>query len=270
MYIPILYNIRPVYIGADLFTAACYYKKWEAVCDVIDDDNYNRRKLEFVSCKKGGIKCKCDYDKYKRGFAIMKLWKSKKITDSGMIVVNVKSHYYDPYVVVALDRHAFMTHHDMAQMLKNAINKVFENTDMKIDLVHWKVSAEERRVIWAKDCMMTYFKALFSDNKPAKVLRKSDNFDDYIKHSNKELVKSVLHKKLSVQNCPKDIARPIRILCDHGVLNWPPYNAFIKEFSELEGLISYGRYNHYTYEFTNPYEGDDRYGEVENELGILL
>ena len=271
MYKTKLYKIRPVYKGADLFTTARYYNKWEAVCDVLDDDRYKRSVFKLQNPAEGGKCYKHQYDKYQRGFAFMKVGQSKKKNENALVVVNLKSRNgYDPFVIVGAFAHGFMSHKQIAEMLKDAINTKFENSDMIIELKPWNIKAEEKKVLWAKDCIESYYMSQFENDEEEKVPRKSDNFRDYISYPDKDLVISELHRVLATQRCSKDVSRPVRFLCDHKILKWPPFCAFIKEFDEVIGHVSESRYNHFTYEFTNPYKGDDRYDSYEGEFEILL
>ena len=265
-----LYKIRPTYKGADLFTTALFNKKWDAVCDILKNDRNNKRTLEFVHPKDSDDKYKRKYSHYHRGFAILTVGKYKKRNDFATMVINLKSDNYDPYVIVIDYTLAFSNPDILAEMTERAFNYVLAESDMEVTLEPWNIDAEEEKILWAVDCVASYFAAKYDIDEQTKPLRKSNDFMEYILHKDKEQVLSVLHRVLGKQKCPKDIARPIRILCDHGVLDWPPYNAFENEFVEVVGLISESRYNHYTYELTNPYKGDSKYADVESELDMLL
>jgi hypothetical protein len=74
---------------------------------------------------------------------------------------------------------------------------------------------------------------------------------------------------------PKDIARPVRLLCDYKLFKDNneyrlPYKAFLKTCPEVKELISERKYNHWTNKNSTNYNLDDAYKKLENVLtGIL-
>ena len=102
--------------------------------------------------------------------------------------------------------------------------------------------------------------------------KKSNNFRDYIKHANKDLVITVIHKALkdTEELVSKSVARIFRFLADFEVLYRPKFEAVKREFPEIIGHASEGRFNFYTNEDNHPFSGDPAYYELFETLKILL
>ena len=102
--------------------------------------------------------------------------------------------------------------------------------------------------------------------------KKSNNFRDYIKHANKDLVIAVIHKALkdTKELTSKSVARIFRFLTDFEVLYRPKFEAVIREFPEIIGHASEGRFNYFNNENRNPFFDDPAYCELFKTLKILL
>ena len=101
--------------------------------------------------------------------------------------------------------------------------------------------------------------------------RKSDDMRDYVLHPDTELVIGMLGAVLRKLRGAKNIARPVRFLQDHVVIDRPTYEAIIKCYPFMKGKISPSRYNDYT----NPdkkehYINDKLYDKYQETFSTIL
>ena len=102
--------------------------------------------------------------------------------------------------------------------------------------------------------------------------KKTNNFRDYIRHKNKNLVIALIHQviKETKELVSKSVSRIFRFLKDHKVLVEPKFKAVMLEFPELEGHVSVGRYNAYVRQMDEPFKNDPECDVLYEKFEILL
>ena len=105
------------------------------------------------------------------------------------------------------------------------------------------------------------------------------NLMDYIVHSNKEAIVEFIRQTIKVLKSAKEIARPIRLLCEYKVFveYTPdgeqyrlPYKAFINAFPEVKGLITMKRYNDWINILRTSYEDNARHNNLKVQIENVL
>lgn len=201
--------------------------------------------------------------------------------------------YKEPYVVIERYAHIFRNPDTLAEMVARALTWALRDVCVEVVLEPWDTKGKV--VPYLKDFWESYNLELYKcdgknlikmgyedalehhkKKKEAKSKgKKSDDIMYYIQHPNKKAIVAFIHKALVGMRLPKDIARPIRLLTDHGVFldndaNRLPYKAFIKECPEVKDLISERKYNEWTNTNNSNYNNDDRYILLEKQLESAL
>jgi hypothetical protein len=217
-------------------------------------------------------------------------------------LIVLHSHMYKvPYIVLERYRHISNNPDVMAKMIERALNWALKDTSVRVVLERWDTKGEyinyhrDFRLSWDVELdksegeyliQMGYEDALeVHKRKEAKKKntnkKKSDDIRYYIQHPNKDAIIEFIRKALEGMKVPKDIARPIRVLCDHHVfLDCDedneydyvrlPYNAFIKAFPEVKDLITARAYNDWTNPNRKEYKNDKIFKKLEKELEKIL
>ena len=102
----------------------------------------------------------------------------------------------------------------------------------------------------------------------AKNAKKNDNIRVYFRVDDFEKLLQFLHRALKGQKVAKDIARPFRLLYDLNLTDHIPYKAVMKEFPEVEGLLTERRYNDWTNKFSTSYNDDPIYEKLKASLNL--
>ena len=204
-----------------------------------------------------------------------------------IIVLNSKK-YKHPYMVVENYTPQFRNPDMVAQMVANAYNRVLGKSGVQVVFEPWNNNGNP--IMYLKDGWESYNIELFKiqgrnlvrkgyedalevakkelKGKPT-ISKKSDDIRVYIMHEKKDLVVKFLHKAVKGMTAPREIAMPFRFMYDHRFTDKIPYKAVMKEFPELNGLISERKYNDWTNQNSTCYDRDPRY-EMLNELVMMI
>lgn len=231
------------------------------------------------------------------GFALLTLGQFRNPLDFVFVRIVPKSlNYGEPYLVFVKLAQSFRNPHILAEMVESAFNWVLKDTGVKLVLEPWET---DEKIMWYKDysesfmaevirckgeglTMVGYEDALeylrekeAREDKKPKISKKSDDIMDYIEHSNKEAIIKFLRQSVKNMRLPKDIARPVRLLCDYKLVKDKdeyrlPYKAFLKTCPEIKELISERKYNNWTNKYSTNYNHDNAYKKLEKVLAGIL
>ena len=178
----------------------------------------------------------------------------------------------------------------LAEMVANAYNEVLKGVGVRVVFEPWDTkgkvityledgwesynielfNSQGRNLIRMgyEDALEAYKKEVASGESSGS--RKSDDIRAYIWHQNKEIVIKFLHHAVQGMKAPKEIAMPFRFVYDHRFTDHIPYNAVMKEFPELNGLITQRRYNDWTNRNSTSYDHDPRYEMRDNMFEMFM
>ena len=208
-----------------------------------------------------------------------------------IIVLNSKK-YKHPYMVVENYTPQFRNPDTVAQMVANAYNRVLEKSGVQVVFEPWNNNGNP--IMYLKDGWESYNIELFKiqgrnlvrkgyedalevakkekmEAQKPPVSYKSENVKDHIVKGDVDRIVGLLHELIDGQKSAKDIARPVRWLCDHGVFHEGrlPYKAFLHEFPEVEEYISVSRYNYLINQNCDEYKVDIKYQSLDNIFDFI-
>ena len=208
-----------------------------------------------------------------------------------IIVLNSK-RYKHPYMVVENYTPQFRNPDTVAQMVANAYNRVLEKSGVQVVFEPWNNNGNP--IMYLKDGWESYNIELFKiqgrnlvrkgyedalevakkekmEAQKPPVSYKSENVKDHIVKGDVDRIVGLLHELIDGQKSAKDIARPVRWLCDHGVFHEGrlPYKAFLHEFPEVEEYISVSRYNYLINQNCDEYKVDIKYQSLDNIFDFI-
>ena len=203
-----------------------------------------------------------------------------------IIVLNSKK-YKHPYMVVENYTPQFRNPDTVAQMVANAYNRVLGKSGVQVVFEPWNNNGNP--IMYLKDGWESYNIELFKiqgrnlvrkgyedalevakkekmEAQKSPVSYKSENVKDHIVKGDVDRIVGLLHELIDGQKSAKDIARPVRWLCEHCVFHEGrlPHKAFLHEFPEVEEYISKSRYNNLINILKDHYSGDEKYEMLDN------
>ena len=299
----VLYKLILVQQELSIFSDYDYSAQWELIEKTLVMDMKKEKLFSFVHPKNGKKVYMRKYAKCPaNGNSELVVGTMVKPLAFARALIVLHSHMYKlPYIVLERYRHISNNPDVMAKMIERAFNWALRDTSVRVVLERWDTKGEyinyhrDFRLSWDVELdksegeyliQMGYEDALeVHKRKEAKKKntnkKKSDDIRYYIQHPNKDAIIEFIRKALEGMKVPKDIARPIRVLCDHHVfLDCDedneydyvrlPYNAFIKAFPEVEDLIKENKYNDWINPNRKSYKNDHLYKKLEKELENIL
>lgn len=274
-----LYKIKLVKRERNLFYEYENSNDWNTLCDAIMDDFNKNNVIPFVHPKdKGKVYTRHYALPPCYGFAVLNVGLLKNEFDYAVVCVNIKSENYDPYVVLADYTRSFHSPDVLADMVERSLSWGVKVKGMKVVLEKWEIPLGERKIMWIRDCVNTYFATrrdvgenLMNDfgheerkNKPRR--RKSQDFGDYVKDGLEDKVVSWIGKEIKDMDQPIDMMRPVRAFRELKLFKKkPPITAFVVKFDK-EGKIKKTSYNDYI-DLSKPfYYKDDAYEDTIDRI----
>lgn len=296
----IVYKIRLIRKERDLFNDPVASNNWDKVKKALEEDFEKDNDLIFAHPKNTTIIYERHYMRIPiNGNAVLTVGRFDGDNDYATVRITIESiEGFEPYVVFEDYSHAFSKPDTLADIVKQAFNWVLEaynlevmldpyeqDIDIKIWLDdNWRSFKKEIRKCPEKSMARHGFEEAYplikqkkckAKIKPKKVNIKSDHIMDYIVKGDKVQIVRLLHELIDGLTTAKDIARPIRFLCDHQVFKDKdefrlPYKAFIKEFPHLEAHISESAYNIKISSYKQPYRNSLKYKNLEKIFNMVL
>jgi len=294
-----LYKIILVQQELPIFEDYDYSAQWELIEKTLEMDMNKEKLFNFVHPKNGKKVYKRRHTRCPaNGNTEIVVGTMEKPLDFARAIIVIHSHMYKvPYIVLERYRHISSNPDVMAKMIERAFNWVLEGSGVKVILERWDTKGEIIQYhrdfarswdIELNKCNGKYLVKLgYEDalevhkHKEAEIKngRKSDDIMDYIVHPNKEAIAEFIRQTIKVLKSAKEIARPIRLLCEYKVFveYTPdgeqyrlPYKAFIKAFPEVKGLITMKRYNDWTNILRTSYEDNARHNNLKAQIENIL
>ena len=298
----VLYKIILVQQELPIFAEYDYSAQWELIEKTLVMDMNKEKLFSFVHPKNGKKVYMRKYGKCPaNGNSELVVGTMVKPLDFARALIVLHSHMYKvPYIVLERYRHISNNPDVMAKMIERAFNWALRDTSVRVVLERWDTKGEyidyhkDFRVSWDIELdkcegkfliRMGYEDALEvqkrkeAEKETMKGGRKSDDIMDYIVHSNKEAIVEFIRQTIKVLKSAKEIARPIRLLCEYKVFveYTPdgeqyrlPYKAFIKAFPEVKGLITMKRYNDWINILRTSYEDNARHNNLKVQIENVL
>lgn len=294
---PKLYRIKLVSKNCDIFGFSLPSKDWDKFAEAMEHDVHKKKQIKFVHPKDSEIKYNRKYLLCPaNGNTLLVVGQFREPMDFSYVFVVLHSmDNKEPYIVIERYKKSFSNPRMMIEMLECAFNYVLSDLGVEVKLVAWdnqEVMKKYRDDFWDsynleleksngrqlirmgyEDALETYEKQ--QESMLVKTLKKSDNIWAYIRHKNKEAIINFLRQSLCGMRTPKEIARPVRLLCDRKIFKDNdiyrlPYKAFIKEIPEAKAFISEKKYNHWLNPNATNYDDDDVYKELSLKLDLIL
>ena len=276
------YKMRLVNRQRTLFNDYSYSDQWHLLAKAMDDDVRKHRTLKFVHPKdKGKEYIRHYYSKPVNGHTLLALGQYKNEMD----FVLRPTYFKEPYLVLGNNSRSVRNPDLLADMVASAFNWVLKDSGVELVMEPW--DPKEERDLWYKDFSDSYaneanhvecsdlenfgyedaLELVMQTKLPkAKNAKKNDNIRVYFRVDDFEKLLQFLHRAVEGQKVAKDIARPFRLLYDLNLTDHIPYKAVMKEFPEVEGLLTERRYNDWTNKFSTSYDGDPIYEKLKESL----
>lgn len=293
----LLYTIKLINKERDIFNNPISSKDWDKFAKAMEHDVHKKKQIIFVHPKDSEKKFKRKYLLCPaNGNSLLVVGRLREPMEFSYVFVVLHSiKYKEPYIAIERYKKSFSTPEMMVEMLERAINYVLSDYGVEVRLEPWnkrgKVvtyhddfwesynlelnKSQGRHLIKMgyEDALETYEKQ--QESMLIKTLKKSDNIWVYIKHKNKEAFINFLRQSLCGMRTPKEIARPVRLLCDRKIFKDNdiyrlPYKAFIKEIPEAKPFISEKKYNHWLNPNASNYDDDEVYEELSLKLDQII
>ena len=298
----VLYKIILVQQELPIFAEYDYSAQWELIEKTLVMDMNKEKLFSFVLPKNGKKVYMRKYAKCPaNGNSELAVGTMEGPRDFARALIVLHSHMYKvPYIVLERYRHISNNPDVMAKMIERAFNWALRDTSVRVVLERWDTKGEyidyhkDSRASWDiefdksngknlikmgyEDALEVY-KRKEAEKETMKGGRKSDDIMDYIVHSNKEAIVEFIRQAIKGFKSPKEIARPIRLLCEYKVFveYTPdgeqyrlPYKAFINAFPEVKGLITMRRFNDWLNNMRTSYENSARHIKLKKEIEKLL
>ena len=220
------------------------------------------------------------------------LFEKKTVVDHPYIYMVVDASTDEPMVAIEECKQCIKAVEEVRLVLEYSLNREMEASGCKVTLTEYQPTDDDiakvqdltkdindpqnlNRTLETKyglektDFLIrNYLKYRQMVTKP----KTSNDFRDYIKHQNKNLVISLIHKviKKTKELASKSVSRIFRFLKEYKVLIRPKFEAVIREFPELKGHVSPGRFNTYLGDLDNPFKDDPVCDILYEEFEILL
>ena len=272
-----------------LFNDYSYSEQWSLLAKAMDADVRKAKTLKFVHPKdKGKEYTRHYYSMPVNGHALLGLGQYKNQMDFTYVWIVLHPIYFkEPYLVLGKNSQSVRNPDFLANMVASAFNWVLKDSGVELVMESW--DPEEKRDLWHKDFSESYANEVLhiedSDHEifgyedalelvrsakcpKAKNAKKNDNIRVYFRVDDSEELLLFLHRALKGQKVAKDIARPFRLLYDLNLTDHIPYKAVVKEFPEVEGVMTERRYNDWTNKFSTSYDGDPIYEKLKASLNL--
>ena len=282
-----LYKMRLVNRQRTLFNEYSYSDQWHLLAKAMDDDVRKAKTLKFVHPKdKRKEYIRHYYSKPVNGHTLLALGQYKNEMDFTYVWVVLRPTYFkEPYLVLGNNSRSVRNPDLLADMVASAFNWVLKDSGVELVMEPW--DPKEERDLWYKDFSDSYaneanhvecsdlenfgyedaLELVMQTKLPkAKNAKKNDNIRVYFRVDDFEKLLQFLHRAVEGQKVAKDIARPFRLLYDLNLTDHIPYKAVMKEFPEVEGLLTERRYNDWTNKFSTSYDGDPIYEKLKESL----
>lgn len=298
-----LYTIK--LIRRDMFGHPESSKEWFLLKRVIDEDLNKKEIFIFDDPNDSAKKYYRHYvDSPANGNTHLVIGAFEHPMDFSCVWLILESYYYGvPYLAIDKYKLLFPNADILAVILARAFNRALRK--YKLEVVLEPLNA--KGIIWCLDYKDSYYQELqaiggvnlikggFEDAleeyklrlqeeeekrrmaKKKPINEKSDNIEDYIVNGDPVVIVGKLKEVLKGLTNPKDIARPIRLLCDHGVIwdedeerNRLPYKAFVKAFPEVKAHISESSYNDWLNETKTSYNNDLKYRNIRKIFNFVI
>ena len=283
------YKMRLVNRQRTLFNDYSYSDQWHLLAKAMDDDVRKHRTLKFVHPKdKGKEYIRHYYSKPVNGHTLLALGQYKNEMDFTYVWVVLRPTYFkEPYLVLGNNSRSVRNPDLLADMVASAFNWVLKDSGVELVMEPW--DPKEERDLWYKDFSDSYaneanhiecsdlenfgyedaLELVMQTKLPkAKNAKKNDNIRVYFRVDDFEKLLQFLHRAVEGQKVAKDIARPFRLLYDLNLTDHIPYKAVMKEFPEVEGLLTERRYNDWTNKFSTSYNDDPIYEKLRASLNL--
>ena len=283
-----LYKMRLVNRQRTLFNEYSYSDQWQLLAKAMDDDVRKHRTLKFVHPKdKGKEYIRHYYSKPVNGHTLLALGQYKNEMDFTYVWVVLRPTYFkEPYLVLGNNSRSVRNPDLLADMVASAFNWVLKDSGVELVMEPWEPKEKD---LWYKDFSDSYaneanhvecsdlenfgyedaLELVMQTKLPkAKNAKKNDNIRVYFRVDDFEKLLQFLHRAVEGQKVAKDIARPFRLLYDLNLTDHIPYKAVMKEFPEVEGLLTERRYNDWTNKFSTSYNDDPIYEKLRASLNL--
>ena len=283
------YKMRLVNRQRTLFNDYSYSDQWHLLAKAMDNDVRKHRTLKFVHPKdKGKEYIRHYYSKPVNGHTLLALGQYKNEMDFTYVWVVLRPTYFkEPYLVLGNNSRSVRNPDLLADMVASAFNWVLKDSGVELVMEPW--DPKEERDLWYKDFSDSYaneanhvecsdlenfgyedaLELVMQTKLPkAKNAKKNDNIRVYFRVDDFEKLLQFLHRAVEGQKVAKDIARPFRLLYDLNLTDHIPYKAVMKEFHEVEGLLTERRYNDWTNKFSTSYNDDPIYEKLRASLNL--
>ena len=249
------YKMRLVNRQRTLFNEYSYSDQWQLLAKAMDDDVRKHRTLKFVHPKdKRKEYIRHYYSKPVNGHTLLALGQYKNEMDFTYVWIVLHPIYFkEPYLVLGKNSRGVRNPDLLADMVASAFNWVLKDSGVELVMEPWDHALE----------LVTRTKL-----HKAKNAKKNDNIRVYFRVDDFEKLLQFLHRALKGQKVAKDIARPFRLLYDLNLTDHIPYKAVMKEFPEVEGLLTERRYNDWTNKFSTSYNDDPIYEKLRASLNL--
>lgn len=301
LYLCKTYKMKLVRAERDIFGFPVSSEEWDKVVKVLDED-VRQEVFKFVHPKRSDIVYERNYEKCPvSGNAIITLGRLRDTTDYTHIHIVTKSYTYkEPYIVFEDYYPAFPNPKILEKIVMRSFKWALEKYGLEMIIKPWE---SEKPIYWMMDSVISYNielkkhpeiakqcfgfqKALVyqtivkesivkNERMSKKKFIKSDRIEDYIIKGDKVLIIKMLHELIDNKITTKNIIRPIRFLCDHGVFYDNeayrlPYKAFIKEFPTAKEYISSSTYNDWLNPMNQKLKLSEKYKSLENIFKFVL
>ena len=294
----VLYRVSLVKRDKNLWNDYDYSNEWKRLEEIMEKDLHDDEVFLFHHPKNSKKWYKRKYHVCPaNGNTRMVVGRMKNPLDFAYVFFVLHSYIYnEPYIV--LEDYKCISHNPdiIAQMVARAVNWALKDYGVEIVLKRcdelvfypidfWVSYKKELRKSGGKDLIPMGYEGALKVHKEKEAKRKkctdagskkkTDDIRFYIQHPNIEGVLEFLRQALAGMTLPKEIARPLRFLCDcqifkDGKVFRLPYRAFIKAFPEFGGLIQVKKYNDWINGNSKSYDDDARNKQLEELYEMYL
>ena len=281
------YKMRLVNRQRTLFNEYSYSDQWQLLAKAMDDDVRKAKTLKFVHPKdKRKEYIRHYYSMPVNGHTLMGLGQYKNEMDFTYVWIVLHPIYFkEPYLVLGKNSCSVRNPDFLADMVASAFNWVLKDSGVELVMEPW--DPKEERDLWYKDFSDSYaneahhvegsgletfgfedaLELVMQTKLPkAKNAKKSDDIREYFRIDDHKGLLQFLHHTVIRQKVAKSIARPFRLLYDLNLTDHIPYKAVVKEFPEVNGLMTERRYNDWTNKYSTSYDGDPIYEKLKESL----
>jgi hypothetical protein len=294
----VLYRVYLVQRDKNLWNDYDYSNEWKRLEEVMEKDLHDDEVFLFHHPKYSKKEYQRKYHLCPaNGNARMVVGRMRNPLDFAYVSFVLHSYFYKvPYIVIEDYKHISPNPDVIADMVARAINWVLKDLGVEIVLERWdelvlypidfweSYKGELRKSGGKNLIPMGYEGALKVHKekeakkkkcKKAACTKKIDDIKYYNQHPNIECVLEFLRHALMGMSLAKEIARPVRFLCNRRIFKDGnqyrlPYGAFIKSFPEFAVFIKEKKYNDWLNPNIKSYDNDERNKYLEELYEIYL